>query len=160
MPKKAINEKTATAYSLRSAFVQDLTWGPKNTEPILRGALIAATINATAYIGADIDAIKGILGLGEGPNYLSELTKKSLDSLKTLDSKKIPLVVYALFGDSEKEGYACGYRKRYPQHEVSTNLEALYYWLTTLGYEMSAEEKALRDGTHELFQNGKEEANP
>ena len=31
-------------------------------------------------------------------------------------------------------------------------LDALYAWLQGMGYEMSDGEKALQDGTHELFQ--------
>ena len=37
-------------------------------------------------------------------------------------------------------------------HEENRDLDFLYEILTELGYEMSDEEKALQDGTHELFQ--------
>ena len=39
---------------------------------------------------------------------------------------------------------------REAQHGL--RLDFLYKILTELGYEMSDEEKALQDGTHELFQ--------
>ena len=40
---------------------------------------------------------------------------------------------------------ACAYQE-------NESLDFLYKILTELGYEMSDEEKALQDGTHELFQ--------
>ena len=38
-----------------------------------------------------------------------------------------------------------------PNYAGSTMLDGLYLWLTGLGYEMSGDERALQDGTHELF---------
>ena len=38
-------------------------------------------------------------------------------------------------------------------HTQNDELDRLYDFLITLGYELSDEEKALRDGTHELFKN-------
>ena len=42
---------------------------------------------------------------------------------------------------------------QYPGHPFEANpaLDALYNALERLGYEASAEERALRDGTHELY---------
>ena len=65
--------------------------------------------------------------------------------------KQIPGAIYALFDDSKKESYANGYQKAYPEYRRSTKLDGLYLWLTSLGYQMSDEEKALQDGTHELY---------
>ena len=36
-------------------------------------------------------------------------------------------------------------------YQVSDRLDGLYKFLTSIGYEMSDEEKALQNGTHELF---------
>ena len=47
--------------------------------------------------------------------------------------------------DSAKHSMACAYQE-------NESLDFLYKILTELGYEMSDEEKALQDGTHELFQ--------
>ncbi len=44
-----------------------------------------------------------------------------------------------------------GYFSWEGQHEESECLDMLYELLTALGYQMSDEEKALRDGSHELF---------
>ena len=37
---------------------------------------------------------------------------------------------------------------------ASSKLTGLYGWLASLGYEMSEDEKALLDGTHELLHRG------
>lgn len=61
--------------------------------------------------------------------------------------EKVLLQSACYASDSEREGYYswnC-------EHKENQNLDRLYDFLITLGYEMSDEEKALRDGTHELF---------
>ena len=37
------------------------------------------------------------------------------------------------------------------KHEENEKLDRIYALLVKLGYEMSDDEKALQDGTHELF---------
>ena len=37
-------------------------------------------------------------------------------------------------------------------HKPNEKLNGLYSWLCRLGYEMSDEEKAMQDGSHEVFQ--------
>lgn len=61
-------------------------------------------------------------------------------------------VIYKLFNDNEKEFYANGYRAVYPEYKFNPRLEAMYHWLTKLGYQMSSEEKLIAAGTHEIFQ--------
>ena len=67
------------------------------------------------------------------------------------------------YAATDYEGLAY-YRKNYRMengqygyhldYEANEQLDFLYHRLTDLGYEMSDEEKALRDGTHELFREG------
>ena len=45
-------------------------------------------------------------------------------------------------------------------YEKNEKLDFLYKTLTELGYEMSDEEKALQDGTHELFREYEEGPDP
>lgn len=45
----------------------------------------------------------------------------------------------------------------YPCHAANVWLDGEYDWLISLGYEMSDDERQLRDGTHEVFKaEGKE----
>ena len=64
-------------------------------------------------------------------------------------------MVYARVGDRKSEGYFCSHWNSYTmKHRENEHLDRIYALLVKLGYEMSDDEKALQDGTHELF--GKE----
>ena len=61
-------------------------------------------------------------------------------------------------GDKEDLGYYsdnCG--ETFPSHSSSKTLDFIYKYLCELGYGMSDEEKALQDGTHELFKHEESE---
>lgn len=147
----SINEKAAVAYHLRSEFIQGLTWTKKTAEAILQGALIAGVLKTIDYMSSDREGMEKALGLEEKTSYGPDRGIKALAALQKLDVKQIPGAIYALFDDSKKESYANGYQKAYPEYRRSTKLDGLYLWLTSLGYQMSDEEKALQDGTHELY---------
>ena len=146
-----INEKAAITYQLRSEFVHSLTWGKKTSATILQGALIAGVLKTVDYMSSDREAMEKALGLEEKTSYSSDRGIKALAALQKLDVKQIASAIYALFDDSKKENYASGFRGAYPGYTKSTKLDGLYLWLTSLGYQMSDEEKALQDGTHELY---------
>ena len=70
-------------------------------------------------------------------------------------------VAYAAL-DDERLGYwesrwDSGLRSYSYEHKPNEKLDDLYNWLCALGYEMSDEEKAMQDGSHEVF---KEAASP
>lgn len=145
-----LDEKAAVAYELRSSFVKNLSYGKRNAEQVLRGALIYGIVRANAYLSSDDKTIRAILKL-EDSGWADERAVKAVDALHELSEKQIPALVYALFDDNAKEGWADSYRKAYPKYSVSAKLKGLYAWLTSLGYEMSEEEQLLMNGTHELF---------
>lgn len=145
-----LDEKAAVAYELRSSFVKNLSYGKRNAEQVLRGALIYGVVRANAYLSSDDKTIRAILKL-EDSGWADERAVKAVDALHELSEKQIPALVYALFDDNAKEGWADSYRKAYPKYSVSARLKGLYAWLTSLGYEMSEEEQLLMNGTHELF---------
>lgn len=145
-----LDEKAAVTYELRSAFVKNLSYGKRNAELILRGALIAGVISSFSYLRGDNNYVAKLLGM-EANCYSYEKAIEALTHFSEVDEKHIPMMVYTLFDDSAKLGYSDSYRKAYPKHRISGALKGVYMWLTSLGYEMSDEEKALLDGTHELF---------
>lgn len=66
--------------------------------------------------------------------------------------KALLRMIYARLGDRKSEGYFRSYWNSYTmQHKVNEKLDRIYALLVKLGYEMSDDEKALQDGTHELF---------
>ena len=134
----------------------------RNREKILCGAVIAAVVNAFGYIGADRETLSSALGLppedGKKIITTAEKTRQALDALKNPENRRIPMAVYALFNDSETENCASGYRSggEWPEFRQSHKLNALYSWLTSLGYQPSDEESRLLNGTHELFHKGEQ----
>lgn len=149
-----LNEKAAVAYELRSRFVAGITWGPKTAEAILRGALIAEVLEAMDYMGPNRKEMGKVLGV-ETERYDAGRGAKALVAVKNMRSSDIPHLIYAMFDDSAKENCTTGYKSMFPDYKASSKLAGLYDWLTLLGYEMSDEERALLDGTHELFHRGK-----
>ena len=117
---------------------------------IIRGALIAVVISSFSYLRGDNNCVAKILGM-ETNVYSWEHAIEALSRFSESDEKHIPMMVYAMFDDSAKLGYSDSYRKAYPKHRITGALKGVYMWLTSLGYEMSEEEKTLLDGTHELF---------
>lgn len=66
--------------------------------------------------------------------------------------KVLPALLYNAFYDQKSLGYYnTSYSKAFPQHQKNFQLDALYKWLVSCGYEMSDDERMLQDGTHPLF---------
>lgn len=150
---RELDEKAAIAYDLRSQFVEGVTWGKKNAEFILRGALIAGVLEALDYMSTGRIEMGKILGI-DTTSYDSNRGVNALVALKELKEKDIPALIYATFSDSPKENLTSGGKYDYPKFKASSKLMGLYDWLALLGYEMSDEEKMLLDGTHELYHRG------
>lgn len=147
-----IHEQAAVAYQLRSDFVKGLHYTQKNANLILKGALLAGILKATDYMGSNRDAIMDMLGQDKG-NYARDRGVKVLAAFATADPENYPALIYALFDDGPKEDCTgSSYQKQYPEYYPSSKLTGLYAWLMDLGYEMSSEEKAMQDGSHEVFQ--------
>ena len=146
----ALDEKASVAYELRSKFVDSLSFNSHNAVAILRGAIIAATLEAVDYNSPDRDALCRMFGI-DTERYDSGRGKKALTGIQVLSEKDIPKAIYALFGDSKARSYSGGYKKVMPKYAENNMLDGLYLWLTGLGYDMSSDELALQDGTHELF---------
>lgn len=155
---KAINEAWdqldaafSVAHDLRKQFVRDLVLTTKNRATLLIGALTGALLEAVDFNSPDRNSLTKILSVDDNI-YGRERGLQLAVALDKLNDKDIPSLVYALFGDSNKtKCVEYDYRGGFPRYEVNPKLKALYAWLMSLGYEMSNEEKALLDGTHELY---------
>ena len=74
------------------------------------------------------------------------------DAIGKTPEKALLRMIYARLGDCKSEGYFRSYWNSYAmKHEENEKLDRIYALLVKLGYEMSDDEKALQDGTHELF---------
>lgn len=154
---EAIKEKIAVFYTLRSDFIKGISLNSRNTTAILKGAAAVCILKIISYVSSDDTLLYSTLGM-EQSGYDPNRVAKALEALNETSAKGYPAIIYAAFGDNENLSYASGMKSEFPKHEVSHQLNAIYDWLVSLGYEMSEDEKALQDGTHDLYtQNDKPE---
>jgi ParB family chromosome partitioning protein len=148
--REKLEELSADAYRLRSEFVQNFRAGSKTVEQLLEGAVIAAMFQAASYVSGRSNEIKSVLGI-DGSMYGNEMERHCLKNISEKKLKVYHGIIYAAFSDDARFSYWRGYGYSFPEHNENVRLDALYDWLISLGYEMSDEERQLRDGTHPLF---------
>lgn len=154
---KAINEAfdglealAKSAYELRKSFAATLACTYNNKEQILKGAVMSGLRHAVSYHSTDSEMIHSILGLEGTDRYDSRVYKKKLGEyidLAVVDCNVNPLLIYAMFGDGPEACLDTTYRNNFPRYRLNFDLNLVYSWLVTVGYEMSAEEEGLLSGT-------------
>lgn len=139
------------AYELRREFAESITnaIAKKHFADIVTYAFYSGAMWGTAWVEDD-DVLK-LLNLewrfDEDENSFVNYTDVE-EVIKKEPERMLWLMIYESTGDSERWTYhQCWNTKHNPNEELS----ALYDILIKLGYEMSDEEKQLRDGTHHFF---------
>ena len=146
-----VDAMAATHYELRKAFVENLKGTAKQREAVYMGAYSLIVLRSITYMTwGDISKEAGMDNKYFDPRRDEKAVKLAYESYD--NTQKCIEVIYKLFNDNEKEFYANGYRAGYPEYKFNPRLEAMYHWLTKLGYQMSSEEKLIAAGTHEIFQ--------
>lgn len=146
-----VDAMAATHYELRKAFVENLKGTAKQREAVYMGAYSLIVLRSITYMTwGDISKEVGIDDKYLDPRRDEKAVKLAYESYD--NTQQCIEVIYKLFNDNEKEFYANGYRAGYPEYKFNPKLEAMYHWLTKLGYQMSSEEKLIAAGTHEIFQ--------
>ena len=149
---------TKLMYELRWDFVKDLT--PAECKKHLPEILAYSTPILTEYRHMEDDEnVLRLLGIGLDEQIREDTELE--DALKMFNAydtepEKILLAVAFDATDSSREGYwstewngPTGASKFV--HRKNDDLDSTYELLTALGYEMADDEKALQDGTHQLF---------
>lgn len=141
-----LNEISARAYRLRYEFIKSISnaVAKKNIGTIIAYALQGMIDEY--YL--DSDDLRDLLGFeakqeDEDEEWLFEQIK---DMVNAQPERHLLLATYLML-DSERE-YYYGWDNRYEDNRI---LNMVYDFLIKLGYELSDEEQALRDGTHELY---------
>ena len=148
----AIKEETAVAFELRQKFVKSISVSQKTLTPLLCGAVIGIVSSTVLYKSADRSSLLRLIGVDPDGKW-DEVRSGAIKAITTVNiDTLIPEVVYSIFQDSKGNGYHNSYKGEWPKREENLMLDALYAWLQGMGYEMSDSERALQDGTHELFQ--------
>ena len=153
----ALKKLSADAYALRLDFIKNYSKAKKNLPLIIQFAGLAM---CEVTDNVDFEILVNLLDIA------CDLENEGLDmeayNIALTERPEYTLLATAYAStDYEELAY---YRKnwrlengQYGYHldyEANEQLDFLYHRLTDLGYEMSDEEKALRDGTHELFREG------
>lgn len=150
-----LDKLSETCYNLRKEFIDNYTFTKSKAQEVLMGALYAGIYNNANYASGDRKAIYSLLGIDNENPYSEEAQKQKENIGKDTSwaaGVKIPKLIYAMFGDSTKLFCAQDYRVKAPAFQENPKLSLLYYWLSTIGYEMADEEKQLMCGTHTVFQ--------
>lgn len=149
---------TKLMYELRRDFVKELT--PAECKKQLPSIVSYASPLLTGYENVDDDEnVLRLLGIGRDERIQADMDLDDvLNLFKAYDTEPEKVLLATAFDarDGEMAGYwnsrwntkkgGCDYI-----HSANENLDETYALLTALGYEMADDEKALQDGTHQLF---------
>ena len=155
--KRAELEKiTETTYDLRADFIKQFSSAKKNLTTIIQYAC-SAIIGDSAYYqnGINMELLVELLGL-EIDDNTDYPTFKAMVGVYSADRPEYALLAstYASMENGRNSYYTFNWENGCSicVHRACENLDRLYEFLVSLGYQMSDEERALKDGTHELFQ--------
>lgn len=138
-PRKEIGDVSELAESIKqNGIFQNLTVVPNMVTGEVTGEVWQR--GYTVIIGHRRLAAAKVAGLEKVPCVVADMTpKEQLQTMLLENMQRSDLTVY-----EQAQGF-------------QLKLDDLYNWLCALGYEMSDEEKAMQDGSHEVF---KEAASP
>lgn len=141
----ALEEITKRAYELRQDFIRNLSnaKAKKNIGIIIESALYAMV---DTYQNAEYDDIAEFFDIK--PSDEDEWNFNDfVEHIRQQPELYLLVATYCAL-DSDRERYFNWNSK----HQSNEELDRVYNLLEKLGYEMSDEELALRNGTHELFE--------
>lgn len=136
-------------YELRKSFVDGLTVGKNNQLAMLQAAVLTCAGSAICYTGSNRNEVTGILQITD--SYACDRGKKMVEAFDKVDPSDYPKLIYHGLGDSVNRSFGTSYKGQFPKFQHCDELEIVYTWLLWVGYEMSDDEIALRNGTHEIF---------
>ena len=149
--EKGLRDLSAAAKALRERFIHTIVMHSKNREAVLMGAaqVLAEGVSSYQYTKNSREVLEFI---GEEVSNEYGRNTERFRQLLTEDPKVIlPAVIYLSFENDGRLRYWTEVYGGFPKFQKNDRLDALYAWLSSLGYEMSDEELALQNGTHELF---------
>lgn len=128
-----LRELTKEAFECRKSFVENFEVKKEQHDMMLLKLVELAIADANIYYNKD---------------------SLLLESVEPSTAAALKAIQY-LAGDGYSEGYvAYHWGAQMPAYSPNPELDSWYDFLAELGYQMSDEERALRDGTHELFGEG------
>lgn len=148
--RAALIKVSKQAYQLRSDFIKTVsnTTAKKNMSVIIE-YFMRAVLNSDGYY-PDVEEFTDFMNMNINKNNEDEEFNFNEIRGQILAQPELCLLLTVyLTLDSERESYH-NWNNEYIENET---LNTAYDFLGKLGYEISEEEKLLRNGTHELFVN-------
>jgi ParB family chromosome partitioning protein len=146
--KKELDGATTRAYVLRKEFIQSV--GAAKVKKTLADIITFAVMTLAESYDFDVPTMAEMIGaeLDEENELIAESVYAAVQKSP---ERALLAMVYCASDDNARTGFWARWNDKYQANE---QLDRLYDLLEKLGYGMSDEEKALRDGTHELFGEG------
>lgn len=143
--RDALEQLRKQAYARRREFVLGMSEAAasRHTDKLIRGCAVGVLLESSLLPD---EYLEDYLDLDSLDNSLdAHLSVAAVEPARLL-----LLTWYALSGDSEYESYVAHYGEA--RRRNNDALDNIYDMLIAMGYEPTADEAALRDGTHELFE--------
>lgn len=161
--RSELREATKRAYQLRHDFVAECTGLKKHLPALLKAAGHFCFAAEEGDASLDYEILADLLGIDCDLENDSFPMDAYNEQMATRPEYTLLATLFASVND-ETSGYWDSEWRSDKRTSVLVNaenplLDSLYEFLQELGYEVSDEELALQDGTHELFEgNGEEDA--
>ncbi len=142
---------TEMAYILRFNFAKGLVMHANDREKIMLGAIgVCSVFTFNSLYSKSAKEFLEYMGEKTSDNW-KENVEAAYKLVKDKPTRAIPGLIYTSFNDDNANGFYETRYNDYPRHKVNAALDTLYDWFESLGYELSDDERQLRDGTHEIF---------
>jgi ParB family chromosome partitioning protein len=145
----ALDEISKRAYRLRYDFIREISnaTAKKNIGVVIEYSLRAML---DGYIDMELDEYIDFLGIEvtEDNENDDDIDFSIVQEAVTAQPERHLLIAAYLMLESDRDHYY-DWNNQYKDNE---GLNTVYDFLEKLGYEMSDEERAMRDGTHKLFE--------
>lgn len=148
--RDALKVLTKQAYERRRDFVLGMSEAAASTrtDKIIREVARIVFDDAMSFRADNILALQlGLDNLKFDDDGYEEIVTTTIEQVEP--SRLLLMTWYAMEGDADNAGYYEIYGD--PTHDENPDLDRVYDTLIAMGYEPTADEVALRDGTHELF---------
>lgn len=147
--ERQLEELFKQAFDMRLEFVKNLNNFKGKEEVIYKMAGAAVSKLNTAWRALINESVfNAIMDTSiETPFSFNRISEATDWTMKTLFA-----LVYSVFENEDYDYYDCDL-----EYLENSDLDTVYDYIVQLGYEMSEEEMALRDGTHELYTKSEEE---
>jgi len=142
--RSCLEEATVRAYDLRKAFILGIS-AARAKKLLADIVAYSVFIRLDDYSDLD-DEFLGFMGVETVEDDVALETVTA--AVSKSPERALLLAAYCDSDDGKSNGYHSRWNAEYAENE---SLDCLYDFLEKLGYQMSDEEKALRDGTHELY---------